>query len=322
MKDFIEQRLEENKRFVINVLGDSITWGENHCTSDETYCACLARLFAREFPKCAVYRYDGIVESESNPLSHFSESITVQEGNVGEIVIIRNGIGGNTVRRALNRKQDFAGECVHGCYPDMFLMMYGINDALKNDPSKYVTADKFYDNYLELYDLLTETNPTARLVIMTPSFNDEGISRESVLDKYCEMIKRLASEKNCRLIGQLGDTTPATFYGAVWFLMNFLKTEYTDKTIVFMAPAHRVGDREVAQVPEKLPDALPLAAYVDIIIETAKQFDIPVLNMYEKLGIDPTVDEDREKYTTDGVHFNSAGHERIANVLKDFLERL
>ncbi len=123
-------------------------------------------------------------------------------------------------------------------------------------------------------------------------------------------------------IGQLGDTTPATFYGAVWFLMNFLKTEYTDKTIVFMAPAHRVGDREVAQVPEKLPDALPLAAYVDIIIETAKQFDIPVLNMYEKLGIDPTVDEDREKYTTDGVHFNSAGHERIANVLKDFLERL
>ncbi len=200
MKNFIEQRLSENKKFVINVLGDSITWGENHCTAEQTYCACLARLFAHEFPECAVYRYDGIVESEAKPLSYFSEKITVQEGNDGEIVIIRNGIGGNTVRRALNRKQDFVGECVHGCYPDMFLMMYGINDALKNDPSKYVTADKFYDNYLELYSLLSETNPTAKLVFMTPSFNDEGTSKESVLDEYCEKIWRLAIEKNCLLI--------------------------------------------------------------------------------------------------------------------------
>ncbi len=200
MKHFMNQRLSENKRFVINILGDSITWGENHCTAEQTYCAELARLFAKAYSDCTVIRYDGIVESESKPLSHFSEPIKVQVGGETEFVIIRNGIGGNTVRRALNRKQDFVGECIHGCDPDLFIMMYGINDALIEDSSKYVTPERFYENYCELYELLKQTNPTAKLVFMTPSYNDHGISDKSVLDPYCEKIKQLAEEKAAALI--------------------------------------------------------------------------------------------------------------------------
>ncbi len=200
MRKWIDRRLSENKKFVLHVLGDSITWGENHCTSEQTYCAELARLFATAYPECTVIRYDGIVESESKPLSHFSEPITVQAGNETEIVIIRNGIGGNTVRRALNRRQDFIGKCVHGCDPDMFLMMYGINDGLKEDRSKYVTPQQFYENYSELCDLLAQANPSAKVVLMTPSYNDSGNSENSVLDPYCEKVKRLAKERGLSLI--------------------------------------------------------------------------------------------------------------------------
>ena len=52
---------------------------------------------------------------------------------------------------------------------------------------------------------------------------------------------------------------------------------------------------------------------------TAKEFDIPVLDLYEKLGIDPTNPDEKEKYTADGLHFNDAGQHFIAKALGDFL---
>ena len=124
-------------------------------------------------------------------------------------------------------------------------------------------------------------------------------------------------------IGKMGDTTPATFYGAVRFLMNFLKTEFCGKTIVFMSPARFFYDGMDGSIPSKRPqkgpDALPVLGYTKIIKETAKLFDIPVLDLYEKLGIDPTNPIEKEKYTDDGLHFNDAGQHFIAKVLGDFL---
>ena len=52
---------------------------------------------------------------------------------------------------------------------------------------------------------------------------------------------------------------------------------------------------------------------------TAKQFDIPVLDLYHNLGLDPQC---FEAYTMDGLHFNDAGHEILAQKLKDFIEAL
>ena len=42
----------------------------------------------------------------------------------------------------------------------------------------------------------------------------------------------------------------------------------------------------------------------------------------EKLGIDPTKAEDKEKYTIDGLHFNDDGHHILAARLQEFLEAL
>lgn len=124
-------------------------------------------------------------------------------------------------------------------------------------------------------------------------------------------------------IGKIGDTTPATFCGAVRFLMNFLKTEYPDKAIVFMSPARIYFDgmdgSVVSHHPNKREGALPLLGYTAIIKETAALFDIPVLDLYEELGLDPTIPEIKEKYTIDGLHFNDAGHHFIAKRLGEFL---
>lgn len=127
-------------------------------------------------------------------------------------------------------------------------------------------------------------------------------------------------------IGTFGDATPATFYGAVRFLMHFLKTEFSDKAIIFIAPARICYDGMTGAEPStrsmKRTDALPLLGYTEIIKQTAALYSIPVLDLYENLRIDPTKPEDKEKYTIDGLHFNDAGHPVIAECLQQFLEAL
>ena len=125
--------------------------------------------------------------------------------------------------------------------------------------------------------------------------------------------------------GQMGDTTPATYCGGVYFLMNYLREVYGSKPIIFMSPARCFLRKEVSDLipsthAKKTTPGKELIAYVDAILETAKQFDIPVLDLYRDLGIDPHDEESFNTYTTDGLHFNDAGHGVIAEKLKAFIE--
>lgn len=127
--------------------------------------------------------------------------------------------------------------------------------------------------------------------------------------------------------GEIGDTTPATYCGGVYFLMNFLRETYGNKPIIFMTPArmflrHEVSDLVVSTHAKKLPGGKPLIDYVEVIIKTAKQFGIHVLNLYTDLGIDPHIPEHFEAYTMDGLHFNDVGHEKLATLLKNFIEEI
>ena len=79
---------------------------------------------------------------------------------------------------------------------------------------------------------------------------------------------------------------------------------------------------EPSNRPVKKADALPLYNYVEIIKKTAALFQIPVLDLYQELGIDPMREEDKLRYTADGLHFNDAGHHIIAKRLADFLQAL
>ncbi len=127
-------------------------------------------------------------------------------------------------------------------------------------------------------------------------------------------------------IGKEGDVTTATFHGAVYFLMNLLTQRYAGKTVVFLTPARcnfcGVTSEKPSTNPRKYTEGEPVKAYVDIIEKTAKQFNIPVLNLYDNLGIDPNREEDKVKYTADGLHFNDAGHKILAEKIKNFLEAL
>ena len=127
--------------------------------------------------------------------------------------------------------------------------------------------------------------------------------------------------------GEIGDTTPATYCGAVYFLMKLLRELYADKPIVFMTPARCFLRKEVDDMlpsthGKKLPGGKALLAYVDVIMQTAGQFNVHVLDLYHNLGIDPSDPESYEKYTVDGLHFNDDGHAVIAEKLKAFIENI
>ncbi len=127
--------------------------------------------------------------------------------------------------------------------------------------------------------------------------------------------------------GTIGDTTPATFCGAVYFLMQFLRESYGERPIIFMTPArcflrHKVDDRIPSTHARKRVQGKPLIDYVDVILETAKQFGIHALDLYRNLGLDPHDPQCFDTYTADGLHFNDAGHAILAERLQEFIEAL
>ncbi len=127
-------------------------------------------------------------------------------------------------------------------------------------------------------------------------------------------------------IGEWGDATPATFYGAVRFLITLVKELHPTATVVFMTPARayyqNISIHAPSPRPIKRPDALPLIEYVDIIKRTGKELGIHVLDLYRTLPIDPEVEAENKKFTADGLHFNDCGQHILAKCLKDFLENL
>ena len=65
-----------------------------------------------------------------------------------------------------------------------------------------------------------------------------------------------------------------------------------------------------------------LGDYVDIILEVAGYYGIPVLDLHRVSGLQPEVPALRERYMPDGLHPNDAGHALICSRLKGFLETL
>lgn len=122
--------------------------------------------------------------------------------------------------------------------------------------------------------------------------------------------------------GEVGDQTRETFCGSVAFLLSFLHETYPEAKVVFMTPAHCLNDSKPSASLHKPVPGYPLIKYVRAIEEIAKLHNVPVLNLYEKLPIDPNDPEDCQRYTAEGLHFNDAGHRIIAETLKSFLEEL
>lgn len=120
-------------------------------------------------------------------------------------------------------------------------------------------------------------------------------------------------------IGSFTDRKPTTFYGACHYIMEELIKKYPEAKIVVMTPLHRCNEDNPKGDGYKDYDEAPLSVYVDIIKEVAAYYSLPVLDLWSVSGIQPRVSIIKEKYCPDGLHPNDAGHEKMAQVIGNYL---
>jgi lysophospholipase L1-like esterase len=195
----IVARMRETESYRIFVVGDSLTEGIRIEDPEDVYVAAFARGLAERMTDRRVVRYDGRrqdhPDAELMSVASYGDVITVQKGTAGEITVVRSGIGGNTVRRMLNRQQDFLGETFLGSSADLLIVEVGVNDALACDPAKYVTAEVFGQDLHELLDLIEREDPETDVIFMTPTYNDVGGRPTSCVDAYDAEMQRVARER-------------------------------------------------------------------------------------------------------------------------------
>ncbi len=117
--------------------------------------------------------------------------------------------------------------------------------------------------------------------------------------------------------GVLTDGCPNTYCGGVDFLMRILKELYPNAQMVFLTPLRRQGDEMPATKQGK-----PLLDYCRVIEQKGWEHEIPVLNLYAALNIDPNLEHDRTAYTSDGLHLNDEGHRLLASCVLEFLQEI
>lgn len=193
----ISEKIKSKKDLTINFVGDSITYGMDHCRAEETYVAKFADLISGKFSSYTVYRYDGFYDNHLSSMKYFDGPILVSCGDGSQrIDIIKNGIGGNTVLRALNRLDDFTDILANGKISDLTFLMFGINESLINpeESDKPRTPDEFKKDYKLLIDTIRNINPQTEIVILSATYNDFSVTM------HCHKARELASEENIAYI--------------------------------------------------------------------------------------------------------------------------
>ena len=204
----IAKRIDEAQELTVFVVGDSITEGFRATSPNNNYTAVFAKGLAERYADCDCYveRYDGkrhpTPDAETLPLLRYDGPFVVREGSGKRITVVKSGIGGNTVKRMLNRVDDFIGKEFGGKVADIYFVMAGINDALKNNPAKYVTVDVFGEHLETLIGAMKNGTPDSDIVFMTPTYNDRGETAVSHLEPYSDKMKEVAERYGIPVIDQ------------------------------------------------------------------------------------------------------------------------
>ena len=114
------------------------------------------------------------------------------------------------------------------------------------------------------------------------------------------------SEKD---IGSMEERKAGTFIGDLDELMRGLKENYPNAEIVFVTPLPNVLHDMLKKEKDYL---LPQSALVDVIIQLATEYDIPVIDLYNSNMLDTHDAAVIYNYMPDGVHCNPDGYSVLA----------
>ena len=138
----------------------------------------------------------------------------------------------------------------------------------------------------------------------------------SFLERYSSMGQAditmvMGGTNDCNLDIPLGESTSTNeyeFYGALKSLCSGLITKYADKLIFFATPIKRKTTQTNLQ------------QYAQAIKDVCATYNIPVLDLYNDLNMNPNVEAQYTKYYNDWLHPNNEGHKRIARKVQKYID--
>ena len=181
-----------------------------------------------------------------------------------------------------------------------------------------------------------ETKPYCKLISKKYSMISNNcampgytLSRKDGIGSFFDLYSRVTKDSNYITIlggvndygndvplGSFSDSTDETFYGAMKLHCEKLLTDYPDSKVAFMTAFQDIDCNKPNKAGHKLID------YVNAMIVVANHYGIDVLDLYRTSGLCPDFQQNKNKYYSDNVHLNDAGHERVFVKISKFLEAL
>ena len=183
-------------------------------------------------------------------------------------------------------------------YPDVLAQRFGLKKANNYGISgsriarqRIVTAERHDRDYCMRVE---EMDQTADGVVVFGGTNDYGHGEAP--------------------LGVPLDRTPETFWGACHYLMDRLITLYCGKPVLIVTPLRRLNENDPRGdgTGRKLLSVAPLSVYRQILMETASQYALPILDLYTTSGIVPENPVSLQRLLPDGLHPSDEGHALIA----------
>ena len=154
--------------------------------------------------------------------------------------------------------------------------------------------------------------------VANPRFDLDFCSRVCEMDEDADVVVIFGGTNDYghgdAPMGEFGDRTPDTFYGACHTLMRTTIERFPDAQIIIMTPLHRATENR-ANRPS-------LCEFVRAIRECAEFYSIPVLDLYARSGIQPQLEVYKTRFAPDGLHPNDRGAEKLADLLGAFMMTL
>ena len=124
-------------------------------------------------------------------------------------------------------------------------------------------------------------------------------------------------------LGDVNDRLNDTFCGCCYHLFKNLRDFYPKSDIIVVLPLRRLDDENPYGEQGKKSIAMgTLSDYAERIRQIAVKFAFPVCDLRAEEQLNPNVKVSAERYFTDGLHPNDAGHALLAEKIANFLAEI
>ena len=119
-------------------------------------------------------------------------------------------------------------------------------------------------------------------------------------------------------LGQMGDTTYNTYYGALDVLIRGMIAKYPTAFFYMVTPPHGYNGGNFDG--EAKSNAGSMQDIANAVKEVSAKYGVPVLDVFNEGGLYPKIQEQYDAYYADGVHLNNAGQQKLAQMHYKFIE--